>query len=206
MIASSRGITLRQVVEDDMPFLFRLFSDPERCHLWMRCRDVFDERQFYHAWAAWTAEKIAAKFLVEREGRPLGLVYEYRRTLEDGHTKVAALLDEGCTGAGYGAIATALLVDWLFRSLPFRKVYMEVYEYNLAVASMLRKAGFVEEAVLKDDRFRDGRYWDLHILTVYREQWSAIRARILGAASAVEQAASPHRTNGRTHRLQSTAS
>jgi hypothetical protein len=66
-----------------MPFLFHLFADPERCHLWMRSRDVFDDRQFYHAWAAWTAEKIAAKFLVERESRPLGLVYEYRRTVED---------------------------------------------------------------------------------------------------------------------------
>ena len=43
MVASSRGISLRQVVEDDMPFLFHLFADPERCHLWMRSRDVFEK-------------------------------------------------------------------------------------------------------------------------------------------------------------------
>jgi len=206
MSVTSRGLTLRPVTEDDMPFLFRLFADPDRCHLWMRCREVFDERQFYHAWAAWTAERIAAKFLIERDGQRLGLVYEYRRTVEDGHTKVATLLDEDCVGTGYGAIATALLVDWLFRSQPFRKVYMEVYEYNPDVAAMLRKAGFESEAVLKEDRFRDGRYWDLYVLVVYRENWPAVRVRILGRNSDVDRVPPAAGTNGRGRHLELTAS
>lgn len=206
MPATSRGLRLRPVTEDDMPFLFRLFADPDRCHLWMRCRDVFDEREFYHAWAAWTAERIAAKFLIEREGERLGLVYEYRRTVEDGHTKVATLLDEACVGAGYGAIATALLVEWLFRSQPFRKVYMEVYEYNPEVAAMLRKAGFETEAVLKEDRFRDGRYWDLHVLAVYRENWPDVRGRILGRTSDVDRTAPHVGSNGRVRLPQTTES
>jgi RimJ/RimL family protein N-acetyltransferase len=199
-----RGITLRQITEDDMPFLFRLFAAPERSHLWMRCRDVFDEREFYHAWSAWTAEMIAAKFLVERDGQPLGLVYDYKRTLEDGHTKVTALLTESRTGGGYGVIATAMLVDWLFRSLPFRKVYMDVYDYNPKVAEIVKKAGFVEEAVLKEDRFRDGQYWNLHVLAVYRDGWPAVRTRILGRESPEEPTASRPKSNGKTQLLQST--
>src|SRR5215831_10769267 len=82
-----RDITLRQLVEDDMPFLFRLFADPERSRLWMRSRKVFDEREFHQTWAAWTAGTIGAKFVVERGGRPIGLVFEYDRSVEDGFTK-----------------------------------------------------------------------------------------------------------------------
>src|SRR5262245_65102678 len=119
MCTTFRGISLRRVVDEDLPFLFRLFADPCRSHLWMRGRRVYDESGFYQAWAAWTADMIAAKFLVESGGRPVGLVFDYDRALEDGLTKVTALLEEGSTGHGGGVIATALFVAWLFQNLPF---------------------------------------------------------------------------------------
>src|SRR5262249_43920667 len=115
-----RGISLRQVVEADLPFLFRLFADPGRCHLWMCGRRVYDEAGFQQAWSVWSAEVMAAKFIVESAGRPVGLAFDHERTLEDGWTQVTALLEEESTGHGAGVIATALLVDWLFRGLPLR--------------------------------------------------------------------------------------
>jgi hypothetical protein len=48
------------VTEDDMPFLFRLFADPQRSHLWMSARQVYDERGFHQAWSAWTADAMGA--------------------------------------------------------------------------------------------------------------------------------------------------
>ncbi len=168
MRSTFRGISLRQVTEGDMPFLFRLFSDPDRCHLWMCGRRVYDEAGFHQAWSVWTAESMAAKFIVESAGRPVGLAFDHDRTLEDGYTQVTALLEEGRTGHGAGVIATALLVDWLFQCLPLRKVYMKVFGYNPAVIGMLRKVGFAEEGILKGDRFWNGAHWDLHIFALYR--------------------------------------
>ncbi|MBI3466373.1 MAG: GNAT family N-acetyltransferase [Planctomycetes bacterium] len=179
MTLSFRGITLRQVLEDDMPFLFRLFADPERSHLWMQARRVSDEREFHQAWISWTGSSMGAKFIVESDGRPIGLVFEYDRTLEDGHAKVTALLKEESVGRGGGVIATALLVDWLFQSLPLRKIYHQVYGYNTSVLRALRKLGLAEEGVLKGDRFWNGSYWDLHIFAGYREAWPKDRERIL---------------------------
>src|SRR5262245_43165962 len=57
MTQSFRGISLRQIVEDDMPFIFRLFADPLCCHLWMRGRQVYDEAGFHHAWGSWTGAR-----------------------------------------------------------------------------------------------------------------------------------------------------
>jgi RimJ/RimL family protein N-acetyltransferase len=181
-----RGISLRQVVEDDMPFLFRLFSDPERCHLWMRGRQVYDEAGFHQAWAAWTADGIAAKFIAESSGRPLGLVFDYDRALEDGCTKVTALLGEDSTGHGRGVAATLLLVGWLFQSLPLRKVYMDVYGYNPTVLRILRKLGFDEEAVLKESRYWNGAYWNVHMFALGRDAWPAVRDRLLRPGRAAE--------------------
>src|SRR5262245_39675770 len=179
MHSTYRGISLRQVAEEDLPFLFRLFADPGRCHLWMHCRRVYDELGFHQAWAVWSAETMVAKFIVESAGQPIGLVFDHERTLEDGWTQVTALLEEGRTGHGGGVVAAALLVDWLFQGLPLRKVYLKVYAYNRAVVGMLRKLGCAEEGVLQGDRYWDGAYWDLHIFAIHRAAWPAIRARIL---------------------------
>lgn len=174
-----RGIRLRQVTEDDMPFLFRLFADPTRCHLWKQGRAVHDEREFHEAWIGWSSDMMGAKFLVEHRSRPIGLIFEYGRTLEDAHTKVTALLEAQSVGGGRGVIATALLCEWIFMNLPVRKVYMENYGYNARVAGMLRKVGLPEEGQLKENRFWNGEWWDLHIFALYRTAWPEVRKRIL---------------------------
>ncbi len=179
MQLTSRGITLRQVTEDDVPFLFELFVDPSRSHLWMCGRTVHDERSFHEAWIGWSTSMMGAKFLVEAAKRPIGLVFDYDRAVIDGFTKVTALLNEESVGLGGGVIATGLLVDWLFQHLPLRKVYMEVYSYNRPVVRMLRKAGLVEEGVLRGARFWNEDYWDVHMFAVERQAWPEIRGRFL---------------------------
>src|SRR5262249_43351780 len=155
-------------------FLFRLWADPCRCHLWLRGRPVHDEAEFYQAWRNWTGGTLGAKFLVESVGKPVGLVFDYDRTPEDCWTKVTALLQEDSAGHGGGIVATALLLDWLFQSLPLRKVYHEVYGYNAGVVGMCRKLGMVEEGVLRGDRYWNGAYWDLHVFALYREAWPRV--------------------------------
>jgi RimJ/RimL family protein N-acetyltransferase len=174
-----RGITLRPVIDDDMPFLFRLFADPQRCHLWMRGRRAYDEGGFAQAWSAWISDDIAAKFIVESARRRVGIVFDHGRAIEDGCTRATTLLETRSVGHGAGVTATGLFMDWLFEALPFRKVYHEVFAYNASVVRIWRKLGLVEEGVLKADRFWNGRYWDLHIFALYREQWYDMRPRVL---------------------------
>src|SRR5262249_8604216 len=136
-----------------------------------------------------------------------GLVFDHDRLLEDGCTQVTALLDEDHTGHGGGVVAAALLVDWLFRGLPLRKVYMKVYAYNGAVVRMLRKLGLEEEVLLREARYWDGGYWDLHTFALYRSAWPDVRDRILGPPQARQmypgkevKATPPHgRRNGRVN-------
>jgi RimJ/RimL family protein N-acetyltransferase len=184
-----REIALRPVYESDLPFLFRLLGDPNRVHLWMRGRPVYDEANFQQAWSVWTSSMIAAKFIVESAGRPAGLVFDYDRMLDDGFTKSTTLLDEEFVGAGVGATASVLFWDWLFRSFPFRKVYFDVFGYNPTVLRLLRRIGLVEEGVLKADRYWNGRYWDTHILALYREAMPKHRKRVFRDAEIQPHAA-----------------
>jgi RimJ/RimL family protein N-acetyltransferase len=145
----------------------------------MQGRRIFDEREFHQAWIAWTGDTMGAKFIVESRGRRVGLVFEYNRSLDDGYSKATTLLEEESVGHGAGVVATVLLVDWLFKALPLRKVYLEVYGYNARVAEILRKFGLAEEGVLKEARFWDGSFWDVHIFAACRDAWPVLRSQVI---------------------------
>lgn len=179
MLTSFRGIALRQVLDEDLPFVFRLYTDPARNHLWTQCRRVFDECTFREAWSTWMNTIFAVRLIVESGGHPVGMVVAYDHFPEHGYTKVGVLLQEASEGHGAGVVASALLIDYLFRSLPLRKVYLEGYGFNPSVVRMLRKGGVPEEGCLKESYYWDGAYWDLHIFAVTREAWPAVRARVL---------------------------
>ncbi len=180
MLTSFRGIALRQVLDEDLPFVFRLYTDPARNHLWTQCRRVFDECTFREAWSTWMNTIFAARLIVESGGHPIGMVMAYDHFPEHGYTKVGVMLQEASGGHGAGVVASALLIDYLFRTLPLRKVYLETYGFNPGVVRILRKLQLPEEGCLKESYYWDGAYWDLHIFAVYREAWPAVRVRVLG--------------------------
>jgi diamine N-acetyltransferase len=188
---SYRDTSLRPVTEADLPFLFRLYTDPNRCHLWMASRRVYDELEFRGAWSSWVSGGMGAKFIVESGRRPVGWVMSTDDHLEHGFAKVHTILQEEDVGHGVGVVATALLTDHLFKQLPLRKIYFDVFDFNPLVVRIWRKLGLVEEGLLKGDRFWDGTYWDLHIFALYREAWPELRARILRPERNGEAAHSP---------------
>ncbi len=74
-------------------------------------------------------------------------------------------------GRGYGTSATRLIVGHAFGTLNLNRVWLEVYEDNLRGIRTYEKAGFRREGVLRQDSYRDGRYWDTILMAVLRDEW-----------------------------------
>ena len=172
-----RGISLRQVAGSDLPMLYSMFSDPDRFHLWGH-RHVMDEAQFQETWRMWSKQRMESKFTILKSGRPVGLVFDYDRSMEDGHTKVATLLPEREAGRGAGVVATALFGDWLFQTLPLRKLYFDVFGFNAAVVRMLQKLDVREEMRRVEHRYWNGKYWDCHGFSFFREELTLLQQRL----------------------------
>ncbi len=75
---------------------------------------------------------------------------------------------------GYGTEATRLIVRYGFETLNLNRIALRVYAYNPRAIRTYEKAGFKMEGVLRQDCYRDGRYWDTHIMGILREEWNAI--------------------------------
>jgi RimJ/RimL family protein N-acetyltransferase len=74
-------------------------------------------------------------------------------------------------GKGHGTEATRLMVGYAFETLNLNRVVLQVYEYNPRGMRAYEKVGFRREGVLRQDTYRDGRYWDSTVMGILREEW-----------------------------------
>ena len=76
-------------------------------------------------------------------------------------------------GKGHGTEATALIVRHAFLAMNLNRVWLHVYEFNTRGMRAYEKVGFRKEGVLRQDTYRDGRYWDTIVMGILRADWEA---------------------------------
>lgn len=74
---------------------------------------------------------------------------------------------------GYGSEAVKLLVKYGFEILNLNRVVLHVFEFNARAVRAYEKAGFQREGVLRQEGYRHGRYWDVWVMGLLREEWEA---------------------------------
>jgi [ribosomal protein S5]-alanine N-acetyltransferase len=79
-------------------------------------------------------------------------------------------------GKGFGTEATRLMVLYAFETLNLHRVWLHVYEYNARGIRTYEKVGFRKEGVLRQDTYREGRYWDTIVMAILREEWDDRKA------------------------------
>jgi len=68
---------------------------------------------------------------------------------------------------GYAEEATRLLIDYGFNNLNLHKIWMELYEFDKVKYDFFtQKFGFKQDALLRDNCFEDGKYWNSYIISL----------------------------------------
>jgi RimJ/RimL family protein N-acetyltransferase len=78
--------------------------------------------------------------------------------------------DHAYWGRGYGREALSLLVDYGFRMHNLRKIWLTVHGGNERALRSYRAVGFVEEGRQREHVWSGGRYEDLVLMAIFREQ------------------------------------
>lgn len=73
-------------------------------------------------------------------------------------------------GKGYGTRITNAMADYGFSVLGLHKIKALVLKENLPSYYMFKKCGFIEEGVLKDENFKNNRYYDVVILSKFNNE------------------------------------
>jgi diamine N-acetyltransferase len=80
--------------------------------------------------------------------------------------------DKSCWNQGYGTEVMQLLLKHGFQTLNLNRIFLRVFAENLGGIRAYQKAGFVQEAVLRQSAFREGKYCDELIMSVLHSDWT----------------------------------
>jgi len=164
-----RHVQLRAITTDDYRFLQLVETSSEIGVRW-RFRGTTPSPE---GWAQSSGASSLAQFMVIKrvDRTPLGLVVAYQANFQDGYAYVAAAKFEPKQKSPLMILGIVMFINYVFSCWNFRKLYMEVPEYNLPQFSSRIDRYFTVEGTLREHIYSVGRYWDQFILSVDRSTW-----------------------------------
>lgn len=166
-------IYLRGLEPEDAPTLRGFLNNVEviRNITVVRPVSLQDELDFIETMRKGT-DKITFGLALKSDERLIGVTSLMEIDTRNRHAAFGILIgDPAEWDKGYGTEATRMMVDYAFRTQNLNRVWLRVYEYNPRGRRAYEKVGFAVEGVLRQDNYRDGRYWDTTQMSILRSDW-----------------------------------
>ena len=157
-------------------------EDLDRCYRWMNDPSIVWTLKSrypipFHSEAEWLENAVKAShterhFAIERkqDRHHIGnaSIYDIDWVSRTGRFGLF-IGDPGSWNRGFGSDAIRTVVRFAFLEMNLHKLKIEIFDYNERAKHVLEANGFVQEGKLAQDFFRDGRYHDLVILSVFND-------------------------------------
>ena len=185
VVARGKRTQIRTLVPQDVELFAAWCEDPflERMvgsEFFHTFKHVYDKGiEFYEACLT-DPTQVALMVEDNRPGDrpPLGLVRLFNIHLLEGYAFLETIItDPRALKRGYGVEAGRLISYYGVDVLGLRRIEAKVYEYNLLSVNSLRRNGFTQEGVLRQAGYQDGRYWDLIIFGILKDEIEAQRRK-----------------------------
>lgn len=174
-----RHVLLRPITPEDYSWLQRAELSSDLSMRW-RFRGATPSPEQW-AQAIWGGALAQFMVIERRSEEPAGVVAVYRANFQQGHAALAAARFN--TGQSPVMIlGIALFLRYVFACWNFRKLYLELPEYNYSqFASGLGRI-FEIEGRLREHNYFDSQLWDEIILAIYRQTWAKNGRLLMSAA------------------------
>lgn len=168
-----KKINLRPVSERDLDLIACWRNDPDNRRFFFTTSMINPAGQ-----KKWFENMIADPnrfiFVIETvESKPVGIIGMDKIDRRNQEAEIGpGLLDPHERGQGYIEEAIELLLDYAFDELNLHRVYGSCYPFN-RVIGLMKLFGFVEEGMLRQAVFTQGKFYDKVILGLLREEWES---------------------------------
>lgn len=177
VVARGRQVHLRTFTPDDLDHLARWAVDPALqrmvgSELLQLYRDVYEnDPSFFEAVLTDTTQIVLIVMANEGFSRPIGFVRLFNIHQSEGYAAIETVMgDFRAARRGFGVQASRLMGYYGVDTLGLRRLEAKAYEYNALSINTLRRNGFTHEGTLRKATLRDGRYWDIMIFGILRDE------------------------------------
>jgi [ribosomal protein S5]-alanine N-acetyltransferase len=112
------------------------------------------------------------KAILSEDGKHIGWIDLKNIDLLNKHAELGiAIGDKKHWGKGYGIAAMHEMLIFGFQELGLNKIWLRVEVDNLQAIKSYKRAGYVEEGILRQDRLRKGTYIDRVRMSILKEEY-----------------------------------
>ncbi|MBI5147719.1 MAG: GNAT family N-acetyltransferase [Parcubacteria group bacterium] len=173
---SGRLISLRPVERNDAPLIARWINDPLVTFTMFTGQRPVNREQVENLIMSQVVafENVIFIMTDKKSGQPIGLtgLYDIHPTARKAEFRVM-IGEEMFWGKGRGTEAAHLMLFYGFDRLNLHRIWLGVTAENVAGVRAYEKAGFKREGVLKEDLYRNSRYYDSIRMAVLRQEYYA---------------------------------
>lgn len=169
----SADISLTAVKQEDLPALLAWINDREQVLANSPYRPV-SEKQHQDWFAAMQQREDAVIFAIRLSASDALIGTCQLHSISRVHRSAELQIRLGEVAQrrkGYGTQAVSLLLDFAFKDLNLQRVYLHVFQNNLAAIRAYEKVGFITEGVLRRAAFINGKYVDVLVMGILAEEY-----------------------------------
>lgn len=173
-ILEGEKVRLRPVQERDLPLFAQWLQDAEVRRWLVSITEPPTLEDEYEWYDGMRSNENAVTWSIDLlEGRLLGTV-ELRLSPDHQRAELGiAIMDKSAWSQGIGTETVQLLLGYAFEELELNRVDLTTDEDNLRGRRCYEKCGFVEEGLLRQHRFVEGKFGNTVAMSILREEWQA---------------------------------
>ena len=169
-------VRLREYHKEDIPTVWKYVNDPEIKRTlvpgipfpWK----LEEEEKWYEEQ---NAKGDTYNFAIEKkaDGTYIGGCGINNVDWKNSVATVGIFLGKDFLSQGYGTDAMKVLVKFIFDQMNIHKVILHVFSFNKRAIRSYEKVGFRIEGTLREQIYRDGKYYDEVIMGILKEDWAS---------------------------------
>jgi [ribosomal protein S5]-alanine N-acetyltransferase len=170
-------VYLRPLERADAAAVVPWFNDPDVSRFSLRYRPLtLQEQEQWLEQAGRDERSVLLGIALREDDRLIGTTGFHQLSFKDRGAVFGILIGAKAEwDKGYGSEATRLMVRYAFETLNLHRVTLYVFEYNARAIRTYEKIGFRREGLLRQENWREGRYWDTIVMGLLRDEWLAVQ-------------------------------
>lgn len=170
VIIKSENLIMRNIEEKDLDLLMKWRNMPEVSNF--LCNDFIYTFDIQRKWFNKIKDDEKNIYLIAESSRRFGEARINNLDAKNKKCEIGAHIGEqDFKGKGLGKEIFKALTDYCFNELGMNKVYLRVFKFNEIAINLYKKLGFKEEGILRKDIFKKGKYEDIIIMSVLKDEW-----------------------------------
>ena len=177
-----RQVALRGLQRDDLPAMVAWINDAEVTRLLFMGERPASLERLTEQWEqeAQSGKDIVLAVCAKTNGRFIGTtgLYAINWIMRSAEFRVF-LGDKTVWSRGIGTEVTKLMAVYGFEKLNLNRIWLGVNAENRGGVRAYEKAGFVREGVLRQEQYRNFRYYDVIRMGLLRDDYAKLRGSYL---------------------------